>query len=58
MSQSSLSEKHEYDEKGVHAIAEAREVDEAAQLALDGFVDPVVGQRIRYVMVMSSRRST
>lgn len=51
MSKSSLSDKHDFDEKGVHAIAEAREVDEAARFAFEGVVDTTEGQRIRYVTI-------
>lgn len=46
MSTSSLSEK---DEKFNHATAETKEVDEAAQLSIEGEVDPAEALRVRYV---------
>ena len=59
MSQSSLSEKHPYDDvkgdiKDVnghhHATAEAKEVDEGAQLAIEGALDPAEARRVRCVV--------
>lgn len=52
MSSSSLSEKHAYeDEKQQHhATAEYNQVDEAAQLSVQGTVDPAEALRIRCVL--------
>lgn len=55
MSSSSLSEKQAFDdEKHYHATAETREVDEAAQLSVEGTVDPAEALRIRSVTSMYS----
>jgi MFS transporter, ACS family, allantoate permease len=56
MSVSSLSEKNgNATVKHNHATAEAREVDEAAQLAIDGIVDPAESLRVRCVVYHSQK---
>lgn len=55
MSTSSLNEKKELgDEKHNHATVETREVDEAAQLSVQGTVDPAEALRIRYIAYLLS----